>query len=102
LALGWAGRAAVVLVLAYAIAFAETLFMANDLMTDLFSYDKREKMLSIGSFGYATYFVVGLPLAARIDEPEPTSVGRVALEALAACMLILVLLEAWVRIIGRL
>lgn len=100
--LGWAGRVVVVLLLSYAIAFAETFFMATDLMTDLFSYDKRDKMLSIGSFGYATYFVVGLPLAARIDEPERTSVGRVALEALAACMLILVLLEAWVRIIGRL
>lgn len=101
-ALGWAGRAVVVMLLAYVIAFAETFFMATDLMTDLFSYEKREKMLSLGSFGYATYFVVGLPLAARIDEPVKTPVGRVLLDALAAGMLILVLLEAWVRVIGRL
>lgn len=100
--LGPLGRALAVLPLAYGIAFAETFFMATDLMTDLFSYEKRDKMLSLGSMGYATYFVVGLPLARRIDEDAPTSVGRVFELGLAASMGVLLLLEAWARLVGRL
>jgi cycloeucalenol cycloisomerase len=102
LRLGALGRAAVVLVLAYAIAFAETFFMATDLMTDLFSYEKRDKMLTVGSLGYATYFVFGLPLARQIDEDAPTPLGRVLEMALAASMATLILLEGWSRLVGRL
>ncbi len=100
--LGLVGRIIAVLGLAYVIAFAETFFMATDLMVDLFSYDKRDRMLTVGSFGYATYFVVGLPIARRIDEPGKTPVRTVLLEALGASMLILILLEVWARVVGRL
>lgn len=100
--LGVVGRAAAVLALSYALAFAETFFMATDLMTDLFSYEKRDKMLFVGSLGYATYFVCALPLARRIDEDGPTSVGRVLEMALAASMATLILLEVWSRLVGRL
>ncbi len=94
--------AALVLGLSYAVAFAETFFMATDLMTDLFSYEKRDKMLGLGSIGYATYFVVGLPLVRRIDLDGRTSIGRVVESALATCMGVLLLLEAWARLVGRL
>jgi cycloeucalenol cycloisomerase len=99
---GALGSAALVLVLSYAVAFAETFFMATDLMTDLFSYEKRDKMLGLGSFGYATYFVVGLPLVRRIDLGGRTSTWRVVESALATCMGVLLLLEAWARVVGRL
>mgnify|MGYP000930947934 CR=1 FL=1 len=102
LRLGLLGRVAAVLVLSYAIAFAETFFMATDLLAGLFSYEKRDKMLALGSFGYAAYFVVGLPLARPIDEAEATPVSQVTLRALAACMAIFFLLELWARAVGRL
>lgn len=95
--------ALIVLVLAYTIAFAETFFMATDLMHDLFHYEKKDQMLAYGSFGYATYFVVGLPMLRGIDEhAEEWSIARVVGNALATCMGIMILLEVWAQAIGRL
>lgn len=94
------GRALVVFALAYAIAFAETFFMASDLLSDLFAYEQRGRMLAVGSLGYAVYFVIGLPMVRRID--ASWTLGRVVLEALATCMAILVLLEVWAKVIGPL
>ena len=100
---GPAGGAMLVLALAYVIAFAETFFMATDLMHDLFSYDQPDKMLAWGSFGYAAYFVVGLPMIRRLDEHATDwTIGRVVIEALATCMGILVLLEVWAQLVGPL
>ncbi len=100
---GMLGRALVVLALAYAIAFAETFCMASDLLGDLFAYEKRGTMLAIGSFGYAVYFVIGLPMVRRIDADGTSwTLGRVVLEALATCMAILVLLEVWAKLMGPL
>lgn len=100
---GPVGAALIVLGLAYGIAFAETFFMATDLMHDLFAYEQRDKMLAWGSFGYATYFVVGLPMVRRLDEHgHEWSLGRVVFEALATCMAILVLLEVWAQCVGPL
>jgi cycloeucalenol cycloisomerase len=96
------GRAVIVLALAYVIAFAETFFMATELMGDLFAYENKSRMLALGSFGYAVYFVIGLPMVRRIDEhTERWSMGRVVIEALATCMAIMVLLELWTRVVGR-
>lgn len=104
LRLGAFGRVVLVGVLSYAIAFAETLFMATERMKDLFSYAKHDRMLLFGSIGYAAYFVVGLPVARRIDEHEPGSfpLQRVVVHALAASMAILILLELWAKLIGPL
>lgn len=89
--------------LSYGVAFAETFFMATDLMADLFAYEKKGRMLLFGSFGYAVYFVVGLPMVRDLDEPEQTwTIRHTGLRALAACMLILVLLEVWAKAVGRL
>jgi cycloeucalenol cycloisomerase len=97
------GRVLIVLGLAYAIAFAETFFMATDLMHDLFHYEQKDKMLAWGSFGYAAYFVVGLPMVRRLDEHGATwSLARVVGEALATCMAIMILLEVWAQAVGPL
>ncbi len=97
------GRAAVVLALAYGIAFAETFFMATELLRDLFAYGSRERMLAVGSFGYAVYFVIGLPVVRRIDgDPLRWPLLRVVGSALATCMAILVALELWAQLIGPL
>lgn len=92
----------ILLGLSYTVAFAETFFMDNSFMTGLFAYDKHERMLAVGSFGYASYFVVGLPMVRRIDEGERWTMMRVIIEALAACMAILVLLEVWAKMVGPL
>ncbi|GAB1317183.1 Cycloeucalenol cycloisomerase [Madurella fahalii] len=97
------GRGLLVVALAYGVAFAETYVMASPLLEDLFRYDDRERMLRVGSLGYASYFVVGLPMVKRIDRAgEEWGIGRVVIEALATCMGILVLLEVWAKVVGPL
>jgi cycloeucalenol cycloisomerase len=102
LRLGTLGAVVSLFVLSYALAFAETFAMATDLMTDLFRYEQKDKMLLLGSFGYATYFLVGLPMVTRIDRDERWTLGRTALEACATCMMILALLELWAQVVGPL
>ncbi len=102
------GRALLVLGLAYAIAFAETLAMANPLIEGAFAYADRGRMLLLGSWGYAVYFIIGLPMAFAIDEPtqeDPAPdwpLRRVAFHAVGAYMLILCGLEVWAQLIGPL
>lgn len=103
LRLGWPGRALAVLVLGYGIAWMETFAMANDGLAAYFAYADQDKMLRFGSLGYAAYFLVGLPLVIRIDEHgEPWPLSRVLLEAVAACVAILLLLELWAAVVGPL
>jgi len=99
---GVVASVALVLLLSYVVAFAETFFMATKYLADLFSYDKHDKMLGVGSFGYATYFVVGLPLVRRLDDGARTPLGAVVTSALATCMGVFLLLEAWARLVGQL
>lgn len=102
--LGALGSTLVLFVVSYAVAFGETFFMANDAMADLFSYADRTRMLAFGSIGYMIYFVIGLPLVFRIDEHpgESWPLRRVALEALATCMLVMIGLEVWAKVAGPL
>ena len=102
--LGKLARALVIFVLAYAIAFAETFFMAIPQLEDVFLYLDRDRMLLYGSIFYASYFVVSLPLISRVDEPpeERWPLRRVALEALGACTLVLILLDGWALWLGKL
>jgi cycloeucalenol cycloisomerase len=92
------------LALAYGVAFAETLFMASDSIADLFWYADKPRMLRYGSLFYACYFLVSLPLLARMDEPPGPvySPGRAALEALAAGMLVFMILDALTLLLGPL
>jgi cycloeucalenol cycloisomerase len=98
------GFALVVLVIAYFWAWAETRAMANPWIADRFQYQDLPRMLAFGSLFYACYFVVSFPLFARVAEREgePWPLGRVVLEALAAGMLVLFLLDFWARWIGPL
>jgi cycloeucalenol cycloisomerase len=104
LGLGRAGRVLAIVGLAYVVAWMETFTMASDYLQPYFEYADKGRMLSLGSFGYASYFVVGLPLVFRIDEhaDERWPLGRVAMEASAACLMILGLLELWAHAIGPL
>lgn len=98
-----AGRALVVLAVSYALAYAETFFMADDSLKEYFSYRDRDRMLKFGSLGYAMYFVAGLPMVKRVDGAgERWTLGRTVLEAAATCMAVQVLLEGWAKLAGPL
>lgn len=94
-------RGAVVLVLAYALAYAETFAMATEVMEGYFGYEDRGWMLRVGSWGYAVYFLVGLPMVGRIDGDGVWGVERVVVEAAATCGGVMLLLEVWVFVMIR-
>lgn len=94
------GRAMVVLVLSYAVAFLETLAMAVDIMAPYFAYKDRHRMMVLGSWGYASYFVVGLPMVRQIDEEGEWDMGMVVLQATGSCAGIFLLLEMWTHVVG--
>ncbi|KAK4205114.1 hypothetical protein QBC40DRAFT_325786 [Triangularia verruculosa] len=91
-------RSVTVLGLSYVLAWAETWFMASDLMNEWFAYGDRSRMLRVGSWGYASYFVVGLPMLRRLSGEWGWE--RVVIEAGGCCMGIMVLLEVWGRLVG--
>ncbi|EXM37435.1 hypothetical protein V3481_004588 [Fusarium oxysporum f. sp. vasinfectum] len=100
---GCIGRIFVVLALSYVVAFGETFFMASPLLSEVFLYDKRDRMMKVGTFGYMIFFVTGLPMLGRVDSRgEDWPLSRVVTEALAAFTCILLLFELWAKIIGPL
>jgi cycloeucalenol cycloisomerase len=96
--LGRAGKAALIGVLAYAVAFAETFFMAVPALADVFEYADRGRMLAWGSVFYGTYFIVSLPVFARIDEDRPWTLAEVVGSALAVSMAVFFLLDFWAKL----
>lgn len=89
-------------VLAYAVSFAETWFMAADAIGAYFGYADKPRMLTYGSLFYACYFLVSLPLLSRLDEPAGarTPLGRAVLDSLAAGMLVMIVLDLLAWIVG--
>jgi cycloeucalenol cycloisomerase len=102
--LGRAGTALAAAVLCYAMAFGETLFMANDLLADFFWYADRGRMLAWGSVAYGLVFLVTLPFVFGVDERRDrrTPLATVVVGAAAAGMFALVVLEAWALVLGPL
>lgn len=90
------------LALAYAVAYAETLFMAIDAIAPYFGYADKARMLRYGSLFYACYFLVSLPILARLDEApgERTPLGRAALSSCGAGLLVFLLLDLLTWLIG--
>ncbi len=100
--LGPVARIAVIAVIAYSVAFAETFAMAIPALHDVFGYPDRGRMLAIGSLFYASYFVISLPVFSQIDEGQPWTLGQTIGSALAVCMGILIVLDGWAAMFGRL
>ncbi len=96
--------ALVILGCAYGFAWAETFFMTDPSIAAQFTYRDVPRMLRWGSLVYALYFVVSFPMFYRLDEApgERWPLRRVVLEALAAGMLVLFLLDFATHAIGRL
>jgi cycloeucalenol cycloisomerase len=89
---------------AYFFAWMETFAMTGGSIAEQFTYRDLPRMLKWGSLFYACYFVVSFPMLYRLDEnPEDDwALGKVVVEALAAGMLLLFLLDTATRFVGRL
>jgi cycloeucalenol cycloisomerase len=94
----------VVLATAYGFAYLETFFMTGGSIAEQFTYKDLPRMLRWGSLFYACYFFVSFPMVYRLDEGEAENwpLRRVCVEALAAGMLVLFLLDLATRVVGRL
>ena len=93
-----------VLAAAYGFAWAETFAMTGGAIAEQFTYRDLPRMLRWGSLFYASYFVISFPMIYRLDEnpADDWPLRRVAIEALAAGMLLLFLLDVLTRFVGRL
>lgn len=89
---------------AYFFAWAETYAMTGGSIAEQFYYKDLARMLEWGSAYYAAYFVVSFPMIYRLDEgrDENWTVGRTVIEALAASMLVVFLLDLMTRFVGTL
>jgi cycloeucalenol cycloisomerase len=96
----WSVRA----LLAYAVAFAETFGMANDLLREYFFYHDKSFVLRYGSLCYGFLFFVSFPLVHELGEdprrPLP-ALRRIAWDVLAANTLVLVGYAICGALIGR-
>ena len=88
---------AVVVAFAYLTAFLETLTISG---FPYYAFDDRDRAYVVGSAFYGLYFVVSFPMFLRVDETPPGVVRgnthdlfRVVVEALAASMAVLCLLD---------
>lgn len=92
-------RLVLMLALAYALAAAETLLMANDLMHDFFHYGNKARMMQLGSVCYGTLLFFGFWRYYRIDAAaaagQPTSLSTVIFEAMGVNTLILCFYEVY-------
>ena len=89
---------------AYFSGVAVTWAVAHFVATLAFRRDRRVGVLAGVSSAFANTIFIGLPLVYRIDERDGESwpLHRVALEAVATCMLVLVGLEVWAKLVGPL
>jgi cycloeucalenol cycloisomerase len=97
-----AAKVAVIIALAYLVAFAETFFMAVPALADVFEYADRGRMLLWGSMFYGSFFVISIPVFAGIDEDEPWGLARTAGSALAVSMAVFLVLDLWAKLLGPL
>jgi len=100
--LGRAAQIALIAALAYGVAFAETFCMAVPALSEVFEYAERGRMLRWGSVFYGSFFIVSLPVFARVDEPETWPLGRTVASALAVSMTVVLVLDLWAKLIGSL
>ncbi|HNN91268.1 MAG TPA: hypothetical protein PKI03_03325 [Pseudomonadota bacterium] len=96
-------RLGVTLILAYCMAFVETLTMATDLLAGYFTYASKDRMLLVGSLCYGTLLFCSQLAYLRIEEEPggPRSFRQVTWDALAVSMLVLCLYELFAYLLAR-
>lgn len=93
------GTAVAVALLAIGTAAAETWTISS---FPYYTYPDYHTMITIGSVFYGLFFVITFPMFHRLDEDHstPWTLGRTAIEALAAMMLVLLCADWWRLLIG--
>jgi cycloeucalenol cycloisomerase len=91
-----------VLIIAVLMAWLETRLIATDANSESFYYKDLDKMLLYGSWFYACYFLASFPMYFRLEEEvgEVWSIGRVIVEALAAGMMAMILVDFATHLLG--
>jgi cycloeucalenol cycloisomerase len=86
-------EAALILALAYTTAFGESLTICG---FPYYTFEDRDVAYTLGSAFYGIYFLVSFPAFLRVDEEarRPFGLGQACVEALAASMGVLILLDA--------
>jgi cycloeucalenol cycloisomerase len=108
--LGWAPMArraawvAIVAATALFFAWAETRLYINEASMGNVWYVDVARMLRIGSFFYAMYFLVSFPALYRLDEDPAVRwpLSRVVIEACFVSIVSLLLLDLWAGFVGPL
>ncbi|MGH7821457.1 MAG: hypothetical protein ACREQ9_16965 [Candidatus Binatia bacterium] len=82
-------------------AWAEIRLTTDPSLADQFRYEDMAWALRWGALFYACYFVVSFPMVYRLDEDAEKrwSLGRTAVDALAASMLVFVLLDLVTKLV---
>lgn len=85
--------------LAYFTAFMETLTISG---FPYYTFKNKDYMYKVGSVCYGLYFIVTFPMYYRLGESpsQGWDLERVAVDSLAACMLVTLLLDFWRLAIG--
>ena len=88
----------------YAVAFAETFFMASPMISDFFSYREKRYALLIGSIAYGFLFFVTLPIFVRLAETKSSErqpLRTLVRDVLAANMVSLIAYDVFAFATGR-
>lgn len=94
-------RVAVSYVLAYAMAFAETLLMANPYLAGYFSYADKGRMLWMGSLCYGTLLFVSQLVYLRLEPRANKTLRQVTWDVLAVTCLVLCAYDVFAAILVR-
>ena len=94
--------AVAICVMAYFVAFMETLTISS---FPYYTHVNKDTMYKVGSVFYAIYFIVSFPMFLRVDEDNEGkgacwSLWQTLMEALASCMVVTQLLDFWRLYVG--
>lgn len=84
-------------IMAYVTAFMETWTISS---FPYWNFQNRSLMYSVGSICYALYFIVTFPMYYHLSEGPILSISATALNSLAGCMLVTILLDLWRLVVG--
>lgn len=88
-------------VLGFAMAFAETFSMANPMLREWFLYRDKTFALTWGSVAYGTIFVLSLPFVFRLDEDKRPLLRSLVIEVMGVTMLSLCFYEVYAVALRR-
>jgi cycloeucalenol cycloisomerase len=98
----WVSWIVIVAVTSWFFAYAETFFYIQPAVAHTVYYMDKARMLQIGTWCYALYFIVSFPNVYRLDEPpgEKWTLSRSVIEAGFVSMVTLLLIDLFAWVVG--